>query len=212
MSSNMLDAAFHYAALGWSIIPTTPNSKRAAVKWKRCQDRKPDEAQLRDWFGNGQDVGLAVILGNVSGGLVCRDFDKMDAYEEWAAAYPELAKMLPTVATARGRHVYFRAADADLRFFNLPDGEYRGDSGHYCLLPPSQHPDGPVYTWLVPMPDGSIPFVADVCAASACSPGPFTQRTQAMSCLCVLCPLRLLCPLCIRRQDRPATLTLELKK
>ena len=99
---------------------------------------------------------------------MCRDFDRVEAYEAWAAAYPAQAAMLPTVATARGFHVYFRAAPADLFFLDLrnldppEDGEYSGTSGHYSVMPPSRHPDGPTYTWLVPRPDGPIPFVADV--------------------------------------------------
>jgi hypothetical protein len=77
------------------------------------------------------------------------------------ADHPDLAQTLPTVATSRGRHVYFRAGPADLFFLDLrdlnppEDGEYRGDSGHYCLLPPSRHPDGPTYKWLLPPPDGA---------------------------------------------------------
>ena len=126
---------------------------------------------------------MAVILGVVSGGLVCRDFDTMKEYEAWAANHPELAKTLPTVATSRGRHVYFRAAPADLIFVDLrnvdppEDGEYRGDAGHYCLLPPSRHPDGPTYTWLIPLPDGEIPFVADVRAAGFL-PSHVTERSD----------------------------------
>jgi hypothetical protein len=88
---------------------------------------------------------------------------------------------LPTVATSRGRHVYFRAAVADLRFVDLPDGEYRGDSGHYCLLPPSRHPDGPTYEWVVSLPDGAIPFVPDVRAAGLL-PCPVTERTERTEC------------------------------
>jgi hypothetical protein len=78
---------------------------------------------------------LAVVLGDVSGGLVCRDYDDSAAFGRWSAAHPNYATALPTVATARGGHVYFRAAPTDLRFVDLADGEYRGDSGHYCLLP-----------------------------------------------------------------------------
>src|SRR5262249_55270629 len=86
----------------------------------------------------------------------CRDFDRLGSYESWAAAHPDLAAALPTVATARGRHVYFRGPEG---FADLGDGEYRGDPRHYCVLPPSAHPDGAVYAWLVPLPDGDLPLV-----------------------------------------------------
>src|SRR5208283_5918705 len=100
------------------------------------------------------------------------------------ANHPDWANKLPSVATSRGRHVYFRAAPADLFFVDLrhiepptEDGEYRGDSGHYCLLPPSRHPDGPTYKWVVPLPDGKIPFVADV-RATGLLPSHVTERTE----------------------------------
>ena len=48
-------------------------------------------------------------------------------------------------------------------YAELGDGELRV-SGCYCLLPPSKHPDGPLYKWSNP-PNCQIPFVADLKAA-----------------------------------------------
>jgi hypothetical protein len=184
MNSGMLNLALHYLTRGWSLIPIKAGTKnQPCCKWKRFQTEAADELQLRKWFGNGRASNVAIVLGAVSGGLVCRDFDTMEAYDRWAADHPDLAPLLPTVATSRGRQVYFRAAPADLFFVDLrmidppEDGEYRGDSGHYCLLPPSQHPDGPIYRWLVPLPDGEIPFVADVRAAGLL-PSHVTESTE----------------------------------
>ena len=75
--------------------------------------------------------------------------------------------------TARGRHVYFHSTYRRIK--KMADGELRGAG--YCLLPPSRHPDGPVYEWLVPLPDGEIPFVADVRAAGLL-PSHVTERTE----------------------------------
>jgi hypothetical protein len=133
------------------VIPTA--AKKARGRWKCYQAAPPDEPTLRRLFGRPGVTGLAVLLGSASGGLACRDFDRLLSYQSWAAAHPELAAALPTVATARGRHVYFRGPEG---FADLGDGEYRGTPGHYCLLPPSAHPDGPVYTWLVPLPKNDL--------------------------------------------------------
>jgi hypothetical protein len=175
-----LNAALRYAARGWSIIPITPNSKRSAWPWKSYQERPADEEQIRRWFGNGQPFGIAVVFGDVSGGLVCRDFDTMEGYHRWAANHRELAATLPTVATARGRHIYFRAHHRGI--VKSADGELRGAG--YCLLPPSQHPDGPRYEWLVPLPEREIPFIADVGDAGlfAAIVTETTQGTEAMAC------------------------------
>ena len=141
--ADCLQAALAAHARGWSIIPIRAGTKKPTCKWTKYQTDRATEAQLTKWFGNGQDVGLAVVFGPVSGGLVCRDFDVQEAYDKWAAHHSDLASTLPTVATSRGRHVYFRAAETDLRFVDLPDGEYRGDSGHYCLPAAKPTPRGP---------------------------------------------------------------------
>ena len=146
---NLLDHALAYLRRGWSVIPT--KGKRAAGAWKRYQTQLPSEAELRRWFSNGKASGIAVILGNASGGLGCRDFDVAEAYHCWANAHPDLAAKLPTVKTARGFHVYFRSAAEE--YSDLGNGEYRADHKHYCLLPPSRHPSGSVYRWSVPLRD-----------------------------------------------------------
>jgi Bifunctional DNA primase/polymerase, N-terminal len=155
-SLDLLATALGYAARGWSIIAV--KGKKAAGLWKPFQTRTADEPTLRRMFER-QATGLAVILGPVSGGLACRDFDDAGAYHRWTAQHPDLAASVPTVKTARGFHVYFRGLEG---FQTLGDGEYRADAGHYCLLPPSRHPDGPTYTWLKPIPDGNLPFLDPV--------------------------------------------------
>ncbi len=152
--AGFLDAALRYARRGWCIIPTA--GKRAAARWKQYQQARPDEHSLRQLFACPGITGLAVLMGSASGGLGCCDFDSLATYERWSATHRDLAATLPTVATARGRHVYFRGPHG---FKDLGDGEYRGDSGHYTLLPPSIHPSGSLYSWLVPLPSGELPFI-----------------------------------------------------
>jgi hypothetical protein len=158
-----LEAALEGLRRGWSIIPIGPGTKKPprSLFWKRYQSQRADEAQLRQWFRKGKYGSLGVILGDVSGGLVCRDFDTMESYEQWTTHYPDLAKTLPTVATARGRHVYCRSLHRGI--VKLEDGELRGAG--YCLLPPSRHPDGPTCRWIVPLPDGPLTLIEDVHAA-----------------------------------------------
>jgi hypothetical protein len=107
-------------------------------------------------FARSGVTGLAVVLGSASGGLACRDWDDAGAYHRWADDHPGLAATLPTVQTPRGFHVYFAGPEG---YHELGDGEYRADAGHYCLLPPSLHPDGMLYRWLIPLPEGALPFL-----------------------------------------------------
>jgi len=169
----ILETALGYYRRGWSLIPIKPGTKRPACQaWTPYQTTRADESRVRRWFAKGN--GLAVIMGDVSDGLVCRDFDTMAGYDTWAADHPDLATTLPTVATARGRHVYFRSDHRGIE--TLDDGELRGAG--YCLLPPSRHPDGAVYRWLIPLPDGPLPMVEDIQSAGFLSRGNVTERTE----------------------------------
>jgi hypothetical protein len=154
---DLLATALRYAGRGYSIIAV--KGKIAAGLWKPFQDRPADEPTLRRMFGRKGVTGLAVILGSASGGLACRDFDDARAYQQWATNNAYLATILPTVRTARGYHVYFHGPDG---YRDLGNGEYRADAGHYCLLPPSRHPDGALYRWVVPLPGGALPGVDPV--------------------------------------------------
>jgi hypothetical protein len=121
---------------------------------------------MRRWFKTNGVTGLAVVCGPASGDLVCRDFDTLDAYRRWADARPELADLLPTVRTARGYHVYF-TGDCE-RIVSIDnggvhEGELRGAG--IVLLPPSEHPSGAVYKWIVQLPDGPIPAIDDAVSA-----------------------------------------------
>lgn len=101
--------ALEYLEAGWSVIPIRDGAKVPAVRsWEPWQSARPDAAKIRKWFRESGRHNIAVILGPVSGDLICRDFDKLESYEAWAAEHRELAKSLPTVETSKGRHVYCR--------------------------------------------------------------------------------------------------------
>lgn len=176
-SLNLLDAALQYHARGWCVIPMVESGKQPAVRWKPYQTSRPSVATLRDWFGSHDSYGMAVVFGDISGGLGSRDFDDMESYTEWATCNPELAATLPTVRTHRGRHVYFATTPASVETFrqsigkggmngaiHLPDGELRIGSGCYSLVPPTPHLKGGVYEWLIPLSD-ELPVVTDFVAA-----------------------------------------------
>jgi hypothetical protein len=148
--SDLLNQAIRYSKMGWSLVPVKLGTKEAAVRWKRYQTERATEATVRRWCE--KDIGLAVVGGPVSGGLVIRDFDDAGAYDRWATDHADLAARLPTVQTARGHHVYARMA-TDVGTIHCGDGEIRGH-GAYTLLPPSVHPSGQIYRWLIEPHDG----------------------------------------------------------
>ena len=174
VNDGLLSAALDYAGRGFSVIPT--RGKQARFPWKRDQSERPHPDLVRDWFGGRfADIdGVAVVCGPVSGGLTIRDYDDGDVYDRWAAAHPDLAATLPTVATSRGYHVYCRAELSRIR--KVEKGELRGAG--YCLLPPSRHPSGTAYRWTVPLSDGPLPIIDPRVAGLLSHDTQDTQDTQ----------------------------------
>lgn len=167
MTNPVLDAALAYDRLGLCCIKMHVRSKRPALRsWERYQTERPTTAEVRKWFSAG-DRGIGIVLGEVSQGLVVRDFDQLDAYHAWAKRQPELAQTLPTVETARGRHVYALGdiGAVKARFKSsivvLDDGELR--AGGLVVAPPSIHPSGALYRWQTPLT--GLPPLLDVVAA-----------------------------------------------
>jgi hypothetical protein len=150
----LLAAALVYRARGLSVLPTKAK-KPAIPSWKRLQVEPASASQLESMFSLPSVTGIAIITGPVSGGLAIRDFDQPGAYDRWAQAHSDDAARLPTVRTSRGYHVYGRL-DVE-QYVQFDDGELRGDSGHYTITAPSLHPDGTVYSWTIPLPEGELP-------------------------------------------------------
>lgn len=155
---------------GWSVVPMRMETKVPAVRWKALQTERATERQLAGWWKPESGWGLGVIFGPISGDLASRDFDDLASYQHWAAIHTALAGILPTVETRRGRHVYFQCDQgklAELRerlgkphgtgAIACGNGELRAGPGCYSVVPPSIHPSGHVYRWLIPLPAGQLP-------------------------------------------------------
>lgn len=144
-TDDVLTEALRLRSLGLSIIPVWKEKQPAIKAWKPFQTVAADECQVRDWFDRRDDLGLAIILGDVSGHLIARDFDVRDSWQRWAGEYPKLEQMLPAVETSRGRkHVYARIVGCPA--ITYEDGELRAH-GQYVVAPPSLHPSGCRYRW-----------------------------------------------------------------
>lgn len=160
-NDNLLAAALDYAErFGWSIVPIAgdkrpPKGFRLLPRYRTVAG--PD--LLRGWFERYELSGIAIVCGMVSGGLIVRDFDDEAAYERWAQRFSELARSAPTVRTKRGYHVYCRC-ETMVRSRRLEDGELRVER-HYVVCPPSRHPQGGVYHWIIKPIPGGLPVISD---------------------------------------------------
>ena len=177
MKAQYLVQALEYHQRGWSILPISwaGKWKKPAVKWTPYQKRQPTEDELREWFKMTNLAGLAVVLGPVSGGLYCRDFDIAESYHRWANEHSQLAESLPKVLSKRGPHLYFQSTE-QIRTRDYDDGELRGIGG-YSILPPSVHESGHVYQWIIPLPTGPLPTI-DPREAGFCRNWNCTEQTE----------------------------------
>src|SRR5579885_3027467 len=91
-TNRVLEMALEYLALGWSVIPLRPThtpdecrddkdktkehvcpgktragSKKPAIEtWEEYKTRRPTETEVREWFTDHPDRGIAAICGTVS--------------------------------------------------------------------------------------------------------------------------------------------------
>ncbi len=167
--------AIRYLRAGLSVIPIDHRTKRPRGEWKEFQSRRPEERELKTWFGAGVKA-LAMICGHVSGGLLVFDFDVPEFFEEWARATSDLAHDLPCQRTGGGGYqVFLRCPDpgGNQKLAWSPKEseqsgrevaiETRGEGG-YVVAPPSLHPSGGVYRWENVTGDLVVPEVSQTVA------------------------------------------------
>lgn len=145
-NASLLDFAAAYLANEWSIIPLGPHGKRPIMQWAQYQQTRPTEEEAAQWFGDGQ-ANIGIVTGAISD-LTVLDCDSMEA-----VALAESLGLPPTwtVQTKKGRHYYFRYKSGSRNFQkrdDLPGIDLRSEGG-YVVAPPSIHPDGPQYQWIL---------------------------------------------------------------
>ena len=145
----LLDAARLYTRMGLSVFSVCGKIPPKGFSLAQAKKRPATDAELQRGFARPGVTGVAMMCGQVSGGLYVRDFDKRESFHSWCVGHPELAAELPTVQTSRGNHVYvvMESATATQSF---DDGEFRGER-NYVVMPPSRHPSGAVYKWINPL-------------------------------------------------------------
>ena len=79
--ASLFESALAYTKAGISIIPILPNGHTELDASKSlpydCSEyirrRIATSEELRDWFTRSAEMGLAAVLGRISGGLECLD-------------------------------------------------------------------------------------------------------------------------------------------
>jgi hypothetical protein len=146
--------ALKLAQLGWSLIPLKPYSKEPLVPWKALQKRKLTEPEIAGLLEQYPDANIGVVTGTISRIFVL-DADAPEVVKRWGT--PET----PIAETSRGRHYYYQLPDSAVpSIVGVADGVDIKAEGGYVVAPPSVHPSGRCYQWVIP-PRGLDPFGAE---------------------------------------------------
>jgi hypothetical protein len=154
---SMRALAEHYVTdLGFSVLPLKPGTKGPPLlpEWKTYIQRRPNREELDQWF-NGSPRNIAIVCGQVSGGLTVIDYDDDRAFTYCHAKSDELAHETLTASTGKGHHVYVLIrGGAHPRNYTLRQGttkylpvDIKGEGG-YVVAPCSVHPSGKQYAFL----------------------------------------------------------------
>jgi len=119
---SFLEAAQHYASLGWRVFPVKPRYKGPIVNGG-FKVATVSQAQIMRWWSRWPDANVGIATGLASG-LPVIDLDSPCAREAWTRIYRERANGTPfpaaaVVVTARGFHIYL-ALDQATRSHAVP--------------------------------------------------------------------------------------------
>jgi Bifunctional DNA primase/polymerase, N-terminal len=142
-----LEAALGYRQLGWSLLPVGTDKRPyfdllakmyGSPGWDGLRTRAASEVEIEEWFRLDPNTGVGIITGAASGGLVVVDFDHRR---------PRRLIDTPLVETGRGLHVYL-CSSSPIESSRHDGFEVKAD-GSYVVAPPSAHPSGHRYEWLL---------------------------------------------------------------
>lgn len=133
------DTALHYARLKRSVIPVVPETKKALIRWKKYQTEPMSATDIQKHFDKAR--GLAVVCGSVSG-VLCADFDKIEAYHAFKHKHPDLADTYTEQTPRGGMHAFYALGDdiANISTAQGKKGGVNGDliaNGGYVLVSPT---------------------------------------------------------------------------
>jgi hypothetical protein len=156
-----LAAALRYASQGVPVFPLAPRSKfpliSAANDGHGLHDATTDAAQIQAWWTAHPNANIGLRTG-VAFDVIDLDSEAaVDALESARAGRDRISG--PVVATGKGFHYFVLPTGLGNRAGVLPGVDYRG-AGGYVVAPPSVHPSGTRYRWIIRDGLGACPVLA----------------------------------------------------
>jgi len=146
--------ALHYATeMKLPVFPLEPRGKKPLTP-RGFKDATVDPAQIERWWKANPEANIGAP---VPPGYLVLDLDSQEA----VTRLKYLDHQLPETAhaeTSRGFHHWFTHPFPELRTRHgvLPSIDVKADGG-YVVLPPSVHPSGARYRWIIPPWEGIAP-------------------------------------------------------
>jgi hypothetical protein len=103
---NLYRQALRYNQYGWNVLPCPHGWTEPRFDWSAFKTRRAANIELETWLA--MDVGLGVILGEISGELTALEFHDVAAYRNWTSRNPRAAGLLPTLGCGTRIVVFFR--------------------------------------------------------------------------------------------------------
>lgn len=158
--ASLRDAAVNYVARKWPVIPLGERSKIPLTQEDWPSKPLTDEMAVTVfWETRNLNSNVGLLLGPASG-LVDIECDSLEAEKEYLELWDGEPPVVPTWRGKRGCHRLFRWQDGlpPKAFFHAGQVEVRvgNGGGAQSVLPPSVHPDGPQYEWVI-SPDDAVP-------------------------------------------------------
>lgn len=151
-------SAYKYHALGFNVLTVGGEKRPNLDAWRHLTSTRQSVDEL-ERLPFSVSSGLALVCGEVSGGLACLDFDRVDGDRAEFLRRLLVALGLPdnyewAVLSPGGVHVWITLTDAAaiMNSKGKLDGDFDGCdhvelrySGHITVVPPSVRDDGGVY-------------------------------------------------------------------
>lgn len=150
----LLDAALLYASAGFAVFPLRPQSKEPIGGSHGCKDATKDVKLIKEWWSATPHANVGIATGPESG-VVVLDVDEKGAkngeasLKKLEAENEKLPETVQAITPSGGRHLYFRAPDANIKNSagKLGEGlDVRGTGG-YVVAAPSTLGFGKEYSW-----------------------------------------------------------------
>jgi hypothetical protein len=145
------EPALVYARRGWPVFPITPQEKRPLTRLAPhgFKNATTGEDQVSRWWDEEPEANIGLATGVAFDVL---DIDSgFDGFAALDAAKPPGAPDFdgPTCTTGKGHHVYLAVTGVGNKASFIPGIDWRGRGG-YVIAPPSIHPSGRRYEWILP--------------------------------------------------------------